>query len=82
MFLAVVAATRYVSAGSMAAAVLFPFLVWITGEAGRRSWCWAWLVLAAVLIWRHRDNLRRLLTGTENRFGQPAGSQAKEREHD
>ena len=29
----------------------------------------ALVVMAALLIWRHKDNIRRLLKGTESRIG-------------
>ena len=29
----------------------------------------AWAVMALLLIWRHRENIRRLLAGTESRLG-------------
>ena len=58
---------RVVSISSLLAATAFPFLVlWL--EPGRH----ALLALAfalAVLVWyRHRDNLQRLMAGTENGF--------------
>lgn len=70
VFAAAVAATRYISLGSMVGAGLFPFAVWILYHPG-------WRVLAAVafcgvfIIWRHRSNIARLRAGTENvfRFG-------------
>jgi glycerol-3-phosphate acyltransferase PlsY len=39
---------------------------------GQRGSIWLYLLLAAVIIWMHRANLRRLLAGTENRFGRHA----------
>ena len=32
------------------------------------------LVMAALLIWRHRENIRRLAAGTESRLGQKSPS--------
>jgi acyl phosphate:glycerol-3-phosphate acyltransferase len=69
-FVAVVAATRYVSLGSILAAALLPLLVWAVGEGGRSGLI---LLLAALLavavVFLHRSNIQRLLRGTENRLG-------------
>jgi glycerol-3-phosphate acyltransferase PlsY len=35
----------------------------------RREYIWLFVLLAAVIVWMHRANLRRLAAGTENRFG-------------
>jgi len=58
----------YVSLGSVVAAGVFPALVWVLYPA-RREDIWLFVLLAAVIIWMHRANLRRLAAGTENRFG-------------
>lgn len=68
---AIVWASGYVSLGSVVAAGVFPALVWVFYPM-RRDSIWLYLVLAAVIIWMHRANLRRLAAGTENRFGRHA----------
>jgi glycerol-3-phosphate acyltransferase PlsY len=30
---------------------------------------WALLVMAALLVWRHKANIERLLAGTESKLG-------------
>ncbi len=68
IFAVVVATTRYVSAGSLTAAVACPVLaLWF--YAGH--WLgWAIIVLvSATVIWAHRSNIARLMAGTENRVG-------------
>lgn len=69
-FLVLVLLTRYVSLGSVAAALLLPvttFLVY------RREAGFPWIMLFGALIggmvtWAHRENIKRLLNGTENKF--------------
>jgi glycerol-3-phosphate acyltransferase PlsY len=58
---------RYVSLASMIAAVFAAFFSWFikldTMTVG------AAVVMAALLIWRHRENIRRLAAGTESKLG-------------
>lgn len=63
-------ATGYVSLGSIAAAALIPVLVAILEGPG--PVLWLTIALALFVIWAHRSNIRRLLSGTENRFGRRA----------
>lgn len=60
--------TGYVSLASMAGAVTLPLAAWFL-YPGRRELIWLDVLLAAAIIWFHRANIRRLLNGTENRFG-------------
>ena len=58
--------TRYVSLGSVAVAVAFPIatqLVFHDPFATAIA-----LLMAALVLWAHRENIRRLLNGTENKF--------------
>jgi len=67
VFLAAVALTRYISLGSVLAAIAVPLFTLLFGRPLPMvlSAC----VIGALIVWRHRDNLQRLLKGTENRFG-------------
>ncbi len=68
----VFAVFRIVSLASMVAAGCLPVAVWWTG--GSRLLLGFAIFLAVMAIYRHRANLRRLLAGTEPRFGQkPTG---------
>src|SRR6266540_1795310 len=61
----------YVSVASIAVAVLFPLWVRVTAPAegeGEPSTFWASVVLALLIVYSHRANIRRLMDGTENRF--------------
>jgi acyl phosphate:glycerol-3-phosphate acyltransferase len=63
--------TRYVSLASVATAILLPLTVLGLTHAGRTDGMalfYFTLCLAAVVIFRHRSNLSRLLRGTEPRF--------------
>ena len=71
IFLTVLSLSRIVSLSSVVAALSLPLLMlgWF-GEGGLRP---AYLVLAllttVLVVWRHRNNLQRLLAGTEPRLG-------------
>ena len=88
VFLAVVFFSRYVSLGSVTVAALYPFAIvfmnlppswwqevgWVTLL---RPSLWVILLcaflMAALVLWAHRSNIRRLLAGTENKLGQKKG---------
>jgi acyl phosphate:glycerol-3-phosphate acyltransferase len=74
VFLVVVAATRYVSLGSIAALVAFPLLVLAlaarSGEPADRSFLVSSALVPAIAVWKHRGNIARLLAGTERRLGE------------
>jgi len=68
-------ATRYVSLASILAAVAFPVVYVVIGLL----WPWPvfsgqWpllafaLLVAAMIVWKHRSNIARLRAGTEHRF--------------
>lgn len=63
--------TRYVSVASMALALCLPLAGWLRwrGEAGARWVLVFSLLVAVVVIFRHRSNIRRLLAGCEHRVG-------------
>ncbi|HAG56691.1 MAG TPA: acyl-phosphate glycerol 3-phosphate acyltransferase [Ruminococcaceae bacterium] len=64
--------TKIVSVGSLAGAVCYPFLTLLVDFwQGGVSWLdFSFsLVIALLVIWMHRSNIKRLLNGTENRFG-------------
>jgi len=70
---AVVWLTGYVSLGSvLAAAALPPAVWWLHPE--RRGAFWLFVALAAMVVVLHHQNIRRLLAGTEHRFGRRAGT--------
>jgi glycerol-3-phosphate acyltransferase PlsY len=66
-FLIVVAITRFVSAGSMAAAATMPVALWIGGAPPVTTLLAA--AIAALIIGKHHENIARLVRGEENRLG-------------
>jgi acyl phosphate:glycerol-3-phosphate acyltransferase len=70
IFVALVAACRYVSLGSIVAVASFPIVAWLLHQHGNEWLPLAILSLGCLLIVaRHHENIRRLMDGTENRFG-------------
>ncbi len=73
IFALIVAGTRYVSLGSITAAVSLPVVLWLlehfTGRAVEPPLYWFSIFVAALIVYTHRSNLSRLLAGTENKFG-------------
>ena len=59
--------TGYVSLSSILAATTFPLLVRVMRPEAVAT-LWASVALAALIVFSHRANIRRLLAGTENRF--------------
>ena len=65
-FLILTVLTRYVSLGSLWAGASFPFISW---------YCYPDSVIVilafacgGLVVWQHRANIKRLLSGTENKF--------------
>jgi acyl phosphate:glycerol-3-phosphate acyltransferase len=70
IFLILVLVFRYVSLGSIAAVAAFPNLALFLHEYGNAPVALLMMATASVLIVvKHSANIRRLLAGTENRFG-------------
>jgi glycerol-3-phosphate acyltransferase PlsY len=75
VWIILVAITRYVSVGSIAAAAVLPIATWFIPPIGqdfdhRRSWLLESITIAAglMVIIKHRSNLQRLRTGTEKKI--------------
>jgi glycerol-3-phosphate acyltransferase PlsY len=71
-WLIVVALSGYVSLASISAATIFPVAVYLLERPDRPEILWLDALVAAAIIWLHRANIRRLLNGTESRFGRRA----------
>jgi glycerol-3-phosphate acyltransferase PlsY len=66
--------TGYVSLGSMAAALVLPFAVYLVERPASPELLWVAALIALGVIVLHRKNIQRLLKGTEGRFGRRAAS--------
>ncbi len=66
LWVAVFYASRYVSLASIAMAVSLPISSYFYFGVGAQLYIAA--AIAAVIVYRHRSNISRLLRGTENRF--------------
>lgn len=66
-------ATRYVSLASILAALSVPVVGWLYYRDAQMVIPIALTLLAALIVVRHRANIQRLLTGTENRFKKKGG---------
>ncbi len=71
--LVIIAVTRMVSVGSIGAAILFPILtIFITEnfvvEAVGFKYLIYSLIIATIVIFNHRENIKRIMNGTENKI--------------
>jgi glycerol-3-phosphate acyltransferase PlsY len=66
LFVLVLLITRYISAASIAATAFFPFWAYLYGlPAAVLLWTFPGVIL---IIAKHYQNIRRLMSGTENKF--------------
>lgn len=65
-FLILVILTKYVSLGSVWAGVSFPFATWFVYQDAMLTVMG--FILGGLVVYMHRANIHRLLTGTENKF--------------
>jgi len=78
LFFIVLMLTRYVSLASILGAGSFPLFAYFLVHGDKPAFfIAAQFIVAGLIILKHHANVRRLLTGTENRFG----SRPQERKH-
>jgi glycerol-3-phosphate acyltransferase PlsY len=69
----VVAISKIVSLASISAAVAFPIATLIHGLIVHSDVVWfdtlSALLIGGIVVFMHRSNIKRLLNGTENKFG-------------
>lgn len=70
MGIAIIAKSKYVSLGSIIAISIWPFVtVLIAGEFETKIFVFG-IIMATMSIYKHRENIKRLLNKTENKLGQ------------
>jgi glycerol-3-phosphate acyltransferase PlsY len=73
VFAILLALTRYVSLSSILAAASFPVFAWFLVQGDRPPFFLAvQCAVSLLIIVKHHQNIRRLLAGTESRFGSSA----------
>ena len=65
-FLILVILTRYVSLGSVWAGASFPFATWFVYHD--RFTLYSGIIMGGLVVYMHRANIKRLLSGTESKF--------------
>jgi acyl phosphate:glycerol-3-phosphate acyltransferase len=73
VFILAVALTKYVSVGSITAAIALPVTVWIMSPYNLFL-CIVTTALGVLAIWKHKSNIQRLVAGTENRLGKKSST--------
>lgn len=68
LFAAIVASTRYVSLGTVSATVLFATMSFLPVFANTFYFHIFAVLLAFIVMFKHRENIQRLLSGTENKL--------------
>jgi glycerol-3-phosphate acyltransferase PlsY len=69
VFLVVFAMTRYVSLASIAGSATFPLFGFYFVKPWTHMVVFGFLFIPLLVIVKHHENIRRLLSGTESRFG-------------
>lgn len=67
VFVSLIYTTRYVSVGSIFAAISFPIFAYLFAE--QSVYQYTALLAATVVVYRHIPNIKRLIEGTENKIG-------------
>lgn len=74
VWLVVTWATKRVSAGSLALAAVYPIGIYLTESGESARWLLALgSVISVLIVFRHLDNIRRLIKGTEPPFALRGG---------
>lgn len=66
-WIGVLLVARISSLGGLVAAAVAPVLAW---GAARQDWIPVLAACSLIVFWKHRDNIRRLIAGTEPKIGQ------------
>ncbi len=73
-FIPVTLISRYLSLGSITGVLTACLSLLVLTFIGMYSSTYSWyaFIAGAIILWQHRDNMQRLLQGTERRLGSPA----------
>jgi len=69
IWLALAFALRYSSLSALTASVITPIVLWLIGHTALAT---LFAALTLLLIYMHRENIKRLMAGTEGKIGQKA----------
>jgi glycerol-3-phosphate acyltransferase PlsY len=71
VFIVVVAISRYISLGSIVAALVLPAAFFIDHNLAGSAELFAFVCIACIfVIYKHKSNIKRIVAGEENRLGE------------
>ena len=68
VFVGIVMATKYISAGSVICSMMFPLMLNRMNNTGIYMIEFVAIAIAVVVVVKHRENLKRIFNGTESKF--------------
>ncbi len=68
VFVGIVMATKYISAGSVICSMMFPLLLNRMNNTGIYMIEFVAIAMAVIVVIKHRENLKRIFNGTESKF--------------
>jgi len=68
VFVGIVLATKYISAGSVICAMMFPLMLNRMNNTGIYMIEFVAIAIAVIVVIKHRGNLKRIFNGTESKF--------------
>jgi len=71
LWIGVIAVSRISSLGGLVAAICVPISAWVLGHP---EWVPLLSALTLLILWRHKENIARLVKGQEPRIGKSGGS--------
>ena len=72
LFVVIVLFTRYISLGSVMCMLLYPVILnridKLFFEVEAMNYHFIAILMALLIVWKHKDNIKRLMSGTESKF--------------
>lgn len=68
VFVGIVLATKYISAGSVICSMMFPLMLNRMNNTGIYMIEFVAIAIAVIVVIKHRENLKRIFNGTESKF--------------